>query len=282
MVDAIYSDRRQGGMNRIVGTYVKLFCFITAIMAQSSMTTTALMYFHAILNHLQSGITLYDKRKGLLTNPMHTQDITDNPSTKKQLPLVVFDHFEALPAAMKHCNNTANREMLSFIMYSIGQFSTSICHDQGLAHVLIVGDEVFTHKPGSGDEGAKSGEKGGFQTYLNHLMKHCEYWNLSGNRRDAEIYCEKAWIRDVDPEWENAWEVAGVLLDTIGTRPVDVSRAVKVIRERYAREDHFLPTVVELFVDKRKEEQRRTVGNICGEGNKEWEEFLSKKKKKKG
>ncbi len=61
----------------------------------------------------------------------------------------MFDHFEALPAAMQHCENTGNREMLSLLIYTIGQFATSIC-DQGLAHVMFVGDEMFTWKNDDG------------------------------------------------------------------------------------------------------------------------------------
>ena len=52
MIDSLYDQPSAGWSGKFVGTYVKLFCFVTALMAQGNQDTTALMYFHAMLRNL--------------------------------------------------------------------------------------------------------------------------------------------------------------------------------------------------------------------------------------
>ena len=115
---------------------IYLWLFVCLFVFDLKHTYTVRLYFHAILNHMRAGLIRYHEK--------HFHNKSD--STSDNLPLIVFDHFEALPAALRHCQNEKNREMLSFIIYSISQFASSICHDNGLAHVLFVGDEYFTMK----------------------------------------------------------------------------------------------------------------------------------------
>eukprot|EP01084_Bolivina_argentea_P077026 139652_1 len=84
MVDCLYNSHHNSSLiNKLVGCYVKLFCFVTTIIAQSDQHITAMLYFHALLNHLKAGITKYNQN-----------------NNNKQFPLIIFDHFEALPAAL--------------------------------------------------------------------------------------------------------------------------------------------------------------------------------------
>jgi hypothetical protein len=71
-----------------------------------------------------------------------------NKSIDSTYPLIIFDHFEALPLALKHTEPGPNRELLKLIMHSIGQFSQSVSHDKNLSHVVFVGDESFMKEDG--------------------------------------------------------------------------------------------------------------------------------------
>eukprot|EP01083_Nonionella_stella_P242165 844953_1 len=218
MVDSLYPSMHSHWIiNKLVGCYVKLFVFVTTIIAQSDQHVTAMLYFHALLNHLKAGIRKYDQQ---LQN-----------AEPKQYPLIIFDHFEALSSALQHTKvskQSKNREMLSFIMYSISQFSSSICHDACLSHVLFVGNDLFT-KHGVHDEAEEP-----MSYFSSSVLKQCEYWNMDGvNTHIARDHVVKELENTLDisskEQMDVVQECAEKLVGCIGTKPYDITVALKGI-----------------------------------------------------
>ncbi|ETO36518.1 hypothetical protein RFI_00541 [Reticulomyxa filosa] len=252
MIDALYNEKKTGGIGRFVGTYVKLFTFVTSLMAQSDQQITAMLYFHAMLNHLRAGIRRYNSKYGLL--PSLSSRVTDTHSDG--LPLIVFDHFEALGEAYNRCDSSKNREMLSFIMYSLGQFATSLCHDQGLAHVLFVGDELFTINKEA--RGFQLHEQRAFNP-TEHLQSFLKY--LSSDSSDGiHIYIHIYMYTGVDHKsavnamlsmWQSTfgWDQqnkekyeclvsnANKLIRALGTKPVNIDNCVRTIAKYFMQID---------------------------------------------
>eukprot|EP00485_Elphidium_margaritaceum_P020159 CAMPEP_0202725484 /NCGR_PEP_ID=MMETSP1385-20130828/182491_1 /ASSEMBLY_ACC=CAM_ASM_000861 /TAXON_ID=933848 /ORGANISM="Elphidium margaritaceum" /LENGTH=130 /DNA_ID=CAMNT_0049391585 /DNA_START=129 /DNA_END=517 /DNA_ORIENTATION=- len=129
-----------------------------------------MLYFHAILNHLKMGLQKYARR---------TQH--RNVDTNDAYPLLIFDHFEALPLALKTCTDPKHRQTLLSVIYSILQYSTSICHDLSLSHVMFVGNDLQTTTV---DTPQKTGSDC-MQLMNEILLKHGEFWNMSGIDKDV-------------------------------------------------------------------------------------------------
>ena len=137
------------------------------------------------LNHLRSGINMYVNKNVKISGNMDEKN-DKNEKKRAEYPLIIFDHFEALSAAMKHCDSKSNRETLSFILYSLGQFATNVCHDTGIAHVMLIGDELFTSN------------NGGLTQHLKPLAKHCQFFYINGIApQNAKNMLIKQWQNNI-------------------------------------------------------------------------------------
>ena len=170
----------------------------------------------------------------------------------KNVPLIVFDHFEALPAALQHCENEKTRELLISTMHNISQFATSICHDNGLAHVAFIGDQYFTMRKSDLDfrpkydksqitfsewfwqdgdyirqrlmqgivcdldENFVSSHIDGIRYLSPNISDHCEYWSIGG----IEINTAIEWI------YHNWNEKLGLNLPQMLVSPVENTQDV--------------------------------------------------------
>lgn len=203
MIDALYNH------NLMFAVYVKLFVFISALMAQSQVDITAMMYFHAMLNHLKSGLQLYS-------------------TTNKDLPLIIFDHFEALPTALQMCVDGKKREMVQFVIYSISQFSSAVCHDCGLAHVLFVGNESFA----SIEEYSLNSNiyQSSVQYLSNSMINHSQFWSIDG----VGETCGHKYIQQQLQKYSKQYsydfnEIATEIVSNVGTLPIDLRNAITSI-----------------------------------------------------
>lgn len=219
MIDSLYASTHNGSLlDKIVGCYVKLFTFVTATVSNSDQHITAMLYFHAILSHLKAGINKYN-------------------DSNNDYPLLIFDHFEALPSALKNCKDTKNREMLSFIIYSISQFSSSVCHDLSQSHVLFVGNDFFTFSNKEKQvqtEGLIADDIGNDTTgcinYLSSsILRHCEYWNMDGINKDIAIDHVTKQFNDYLGINNYDKNMVKELINSIGTKPHDISVAIKAV-----------------------------------------------------
>ena len=245
MVDSLYNANHSNSLiNKLVGCYVKLFCFVTAVIAQSDQHITAMLYFHALLNHLKAGIT---KRNEV--------------DSSNAYPLIVFDHFEALPSALKNTKDTKNREMLQFIIYSISQFSSSICHDLSLSHVLFVGDDFFTmSQTGKDEQQDVTNVRGSLHYLSSSILKHCEYWSVEGINKEVTVkrviqeFEDKLGISD----GEKLQNMVESLIDCIGTKPHNISVALNAVTSHMDSEPNLdaLNRNITTYVDHFNESQR--------------------------
>uniref|UniRef100_A0A0G4ICJ3 Uncharacterized protein n=1 Tax=Chromera velia CCMP2878 TaxID=1169474 RepID=A0A0G4ICJ3_9ALVE len=248
MIDALYNMRTNGLLGVFIASYVKLFTFVTSLMATGQHQVVAMLYFHAMLNHLRAGIRTFNQKSQKKKNE------------KPSLPLVVFDHFESLPQAMRRASK-GNKEMLSFIMYSIGQFATSVCHDHGIAHVLFIGDEGGEPasskdgkdsppsasttrlqrplKPSGAGEEEKESQAGLLREYVSNASGLCTVWTLGEVNRDAagvhicRRVAERLGMSLSYPESALAEEIVEGILEISGsTRPASVNACLETLLSR--------------------------------------------------